>query len=184
MISYFSKEKQCFVAAAKRPVPPGAVIPCDDVERNGRIILKLWSPEKLPEALVVDLDCRPKPKLPTSALINALKQGNSALIEATLRSSCEGSLHQALLSLSSGTSIGKEPRCENTIEQILGNIERSNIGERKMNREPVSPDSYEQSKRFSKQFEDNIFGSNSLPGNFAQNRSFGANMNPLTNQRI
>jgi hypothetical protein len=108
VISYFSNKKQQFVAAAKRPIPIGAVIPADDLEKSGRITLKIWPPQKLPEALVVDLDCRPRPKLPTSALINALRDGNSTLIDGSLRSSFDGSINQALQSLSSCTSVGRE----------------------------------------------------------------------------
>ena len=78
------------------------------------------------------------------ALLSVLKDGGAqgvAHIEATLRSSCSN-IDQALLSLSSGTSIGKEPIYDNTIEQILGNIERSHLGDRK----DVSYDSYDASK--------------------------------------
>ena len=50
------------MAVAKRPIPQDAIIPANDCERNGRLSLKMWPPEKLPESLVVELDCRPKPK--------------------------------------------------------------------------------------------------------------------------
>lgn len=62
VISYFSRSHQCFVAVAKRPIPHDAIIPAKDCERSGRLSLKMWPPEKLPESLVVELDCRPKPK--------------------------------------------------------------------------------------------------------------------------
>ena len=46
--------------------------------------------------------------------------------------------------MSSGTSYGKEPVFDNTIEQILGNVERSNLGQRK----DVSHDSVAESRHF------------------------------------
>jgi hypothetical protein len=61
VISFFSKSQQCFIAAAKRPIPADAIIPHDDIESSKRLSLKIWPPEKLPEALIVDLDCRPNP---------------------------------------------------------------------------------------------------------------------------
>ena len=63
VLSYFSNKTKNFVAAAKRPIPPDAVIPGDDLEKNGRLTLKIWPPEQLPESLVMDLDCQPKPKI-------------------------------------------------------------------------------------------------------------------------
>jgi len=60
VISYFSQKSKSYVAAAKRPIPADAVIPADDIEKNGRLNLKIWPPEKLPECLLLDLDCRPK----------------------------------------------------------------------------------------------------------------------------
>ena len=57
VISYFSKKAKCYVAVAKRPIPPEAVIPQDDIEKNGRLTLKIWPPEHLPESLVIDLYC-------------------------------------------------------------------------------------------------------------------------------
>ena len=83
----------------------------------------------------------------TTTLINALMKDNGgALLEATLRSSNDGSLNKALMSLSSGTSVGKELRCDNTLEQILGKIERS----RHLERKEVSNDSFAESQRFRK----------------------------------
>ena len=98
---------------------------------------------------MVDLDCCPKPKINHGSLVNAIKDGNGVMIEATLKSSFEGSIqHRAMASMSSGTSYGKEPVCENTIEQILGNIERSHLGgDRGLGtQKEKSNDSYEQSK--------------------------------------
>jgi len=51
------------VAAAKRPIPAGATIPYDDIEKNGRLSLKIWPPHKLPEYLLFDLDSRTRPKI-------------------------------------------------------------------------------------------------------------------------
>jgi len=45
------------VAVAKHPIPDDAVIPADDIDSKGRLTLKIWPPEHLPESLVVDLDC-------------------------------------------------------------------------------------------------------------------------------
>ena len=101
------------------------------------------------------------------AILSVLKDGavggNAAQIEATLRSSC--SIDGHLPSLSSGTSYGKEPIYENTIEQILGKIERSQLGDKR----DLSYDSYDQSKNFRKQIEAKLFGSRRslLMDNFA-----------------
>lgn len=76
VISYFSDKSQSFVAAAKRPIPSEAIIPAEDIKENGRLTLKIWPPEKLPESLLLDLDCRPKPKIQPSALLNVLKEGH------------------------------------------------------------------------------------------------------------
>ena len=46
------------MAVAKRPVPLDAIIPADDIEKSGKITLKIWPPEHVPESLVVDLDCQ------------------------------------------------------------------------------------------------------------------------------
>jgi len=64
-------------------------------------------------------------------IIGALKECQAnGLLDATIKSSIDGSAgNHGLPSLSSGTSYGKEPVFENTIEQILGNIERSNLGD-------------------------------------------------------
>ena len=147
VISYFSRKEKTFVAAAKRPISAKAVIPSEDIEKNGRLTLKIWPSHKLPEALLIDLNCQPRPRMATTHLINALMGDNGgALLEATLKSSNDGSVNQALLSLSSGTSVGKELRCDNTLEQILGKIERSRQCERK----EVSNDSFAESQRFRK----------------------------------
>jgi len=156
VISYFSRRAKCYVAVAKRPIPSDAVIPQDDIDKNGRLTLKIWPPEHLPESLVVDLDCQPKLKVAMSPQIGTVKEpvGNG-MLDATIKSSFEGSAaNHGLPSLSSGTSYGKEPIYENTIEQILGNIERSNLGDLKDH----SHDSFAESKRFAKQLEDRIFG--------------------------
>ena len=118
--------------------------------------------------MLLELDCRPKPKI-DKALLSILNKGacGNALLEATLRSSC--SIDQALLSLSSGTSYGKEPIHENTIEQILGNIEKSHLGGLKDH----SNDSYDQSKRFRREIEAKLFGSRR--GQVAQKFANGAN---------
>ena len=94
VISYFSKKSHSFIAAAKRPIPQDAIIPVDDLETNGRLTLKIWPAEQIPESLLLDLDCRPKPKLAPS-LLNVLRDGGNrdALLEATLRSSHEGSIN-------------------------------------------------------------------------------------------
>ena len=86
VISYFSKKAQCYVAVAKRPIPADAVIPAEDLDKNGRLTLKIWPPEHLPESLVVDLDCQPKPQKPDVALIGGLKDGSPAngLLDATI----------------------------------------------------------------------------------------------------
>jgi len=60
VISYFSQKSKSFIAAAKRPIPVDAIIPACDIEKNGRLTLKIWPPEKIPESLLLDLDCRPK----------------------------------------------------------------------------------------------------------------------------
>lgn len=111
------------MAAAKRPIPIRAIIPGDDVEKNGRLTLKIWPPNRIPETLVVDVHGRP--------VLNDIITTQNAAMEGTIRSSYEESLNKALRSLSSGTSVGKEARGENTIEQILGNIERSQIGDKR-----------------------------------------------------
>ena len=61
VISYFSQESKSFIAAAKRPIPADAIIPAKDIENNGRLTLKIWPAEKIPESLLLYLDCRPKP---------------------------------------------------------------------------------------------------------------------------
>lgn len=58
VISYFSQKSRNFVAAAKNPIPAEAIIPASDVEKNGSLKLKIWPPEKIPECLLLDLDCR------------------------------------------------------------------------------------------------------------------------------
>ena len=70
----------------------------------------------------------------------------NGILDATIKSSFEGTGNHGLPSLSSGTSYGKEPVYENTIEQILGNIERSALGDLK----DASHDSFAESKRFAK----------------------------------
>lgn len=123
------------------------MIPGDDVESNGRLTLKIWPPNKIPETLVLDVHGRP--------VLNEVGSSYNAAValDGTLRSSFEESLNKALRSLSSGTSVGKEARCENTIEQILGNIERSQIGERR-----DESQSYELSQQFRRQIEARLFG--------------------------
>ena len=118
VISYFSKKAKCYVAVAKRPIPSDAIIPGDDIEKNGRLTLKIWPPEHLPESLVVDLDCQPKPQKTEAMMTGALKESPAnALLDATIKSSVDGSAgNHGLPSLSSGTSYGKEPIYENTIE--------------------------------------------------------------------
>ena len=109
------------MAVAKKPIPHDAIIPADDIEQNGRLTLKIWSPERIPESLLMDLDCRPKPRANsnTNHVLNMFKEGvmlsgggvhkAAALMDATLKSSHEGSVNnKALNSLSSGTSYGKE----------------------------------------------------------------------------
>ena len=157
VISYFSRKVKSYVAVAKRPIPADAVIPADDIDKSGRLTLKIWPPEHLPESLVVDLDCQPKPKTIASPLRgNGKDSGGNGILDATIKSSFEGTggANHGLPSLSSGTSYGKEPVYENTIEQILGNIERSNLGDLK----EQSQDSFAESKRFAKQLEERIFG--------------------------
>jgi len=63
VLSYYSIKSKSFVAAAKRPIPSDAIIPVDEIEQNGRISLKIWPPEQLPESLLLDLDCRIRPRL-------------------------------------------------------------------------------------------------------------------------
>ena len=46
------------MAVAKRPIPADAIIPAEDIEKSGRLTMKIWPPEHLPESLVVDLDCQ------------------------------------------------------------------------------------------------------------------------------
>ena len=90
VISYFSQKSKSFVAAAKRPIPNDAIIPVSDIEKNGRLTLKIWPQEKLPESLLLELDLRPKPKLDKD-LLSVIGNGGAsgvAQIEATLRSSC------------------------------------------------------------------------------------------------
>ena len=128
IISYFSIKKKSFVAVAKKPIPHDAIIPGDDIELNGRLTLKIWSPERIPESLLMDLDCRPKPRNNSNTNNHVLNMFNkegmlnggvvhkAALMDATLKSSYEGSVNKALNSLSSGTSYGKEQIYENTIE--------------------------------------------------------------------
>ena len=128
------------------------------MEKNGRLVLKIWPPEKLPESLLMDLDCRPKQRRPSQ---NENTPGpnqykNTALLDVTLKSSHEDSVNKALFSLSSGTSVGKEAVYENTIEQILGNI----LEDKKEN---SNNNSYEQSKQFRRQIEAKIFGQNYSP---------------------
>ena len=45
VLSYFSKKSQNFIAAAKLPIPHNAIIPFDDIEKNGRLSLKIWPPQ-------------------------------------------------------------------------------------------------------------------------------------------
>ena len=158
VISYFSAKSNNFVAAAKRPIPNEAIIPGDDIEKNGRLSLKIWPPEKLPESLLMDLDCRPKQRRPSQNDNNPSpnQYKNTALLDVTLKSSHEDSVNKALFSLSSGTSIGKEAVYENTIEQILGNI----LEDKKEN---SNNNSFEQSKQFRRQIEAKIFGQNYSP---------------------
>jgi len=135
------------MAVAKRPIPADAIIPAEDIEKSGRLTMKIWPPEHLPESLVVDLDCQLLVKNIDSSVDGALNSGQAnALIDATIKSSYDGSNgnKMALPSLSSGTSYGKEPVFENTIEQILGNIERSNLGDLK----DMSQESQAESKLF------------------------------------
>lgn len=132
--------------------------------------MKIWPAERLPESLLFELDSRSslRPQRDHLPVIAADPAASGiAQIEATLRSSCSN-LDQALLSLSSGTSYGKEPIAENTIEQILGKIERSHLGEKK----DKSYDSYDASKNFRRKIEAKIFGMKQ--GNFAQNSANGA----------
>ena len=75
-----------------------------------------------------DLDCHPKPKMHVNTLMNKFKEGGGSVpLDGTLKSSYEH--EQAIQSLSSGTSYGREPVFENTIDQILGNIERNPLGQ-------------------------------------------------------
>ena len=131
--------------------------------------MKIWPAERLPESLLFELDSGPamRPERGHLPVINDPAASGIAQIEATLRSSCSN-LDQALLSLSSGTSYGKEPIAENTIEQILGKIERSHLGEKK----DKSYDSFDQSNNFRRKIEAKIFGIKQ--GNFAQKSANGA----------
>jgi len=45
IISYFSRKAKCFVAVAKRPIPSNAIIPGDDIDKDGRLTLKIWPVE-------------------------------------------------------------------------------------------------------------------------------------------
>ena len=112
IISYFSIKKKSFVAVAKKPIPHDAIIPSDDIEKNGRLTLKIWSPETIPESLLMDLDCRPKPQNNTNNnhVLNMFKEGMLKVpkMDASLKSSYDASANKALNSLSSGTSYGKE----------------------------------------------------------------------------
>ena len=131
VISYFSHRAKSYVAVAKHPIPSEAVIPKDDID-NGRLTLKLWPPEHLPVSLVVDLDCEVE-REPSFAYKRISCTTNGPL-DNSARSVVECSVANRageLPSMSSCTSYGKEPIYENTIEQILGNIERSNLGELK-----------------------------------------------------
>jgi len=102
-----------------------AIIPASDIEKNGRLTLKIWPAEQLPESLLFELDSRLKNKKDRRGgagatgdhlpVINDPAASGIAQIEATIRSSCSN-LDNALMSLSSGTSYGKEPIYENTIE--------------------------------------------------------------------
>ncbi len=66
------------------------------------------------------------------------------MFDVTLKSSYDGTQNKEMPSMSSGTSYGKEPVFDNTIEQILGNVERSNLGQRR----DVSHDSLNGSRHF------------------------------------
>ena len=98
---------------AKKPIPHDAIIPSDDIEQNGRLTLKIWSPETIPESLLMDLDCRPKPQNTTNThhVLNMFnKEGMLKVpkMDASLKSSYDATGNKALNSLSSGTSYGKE----------------------------------------------------------------------------
>lgn len=60
VISYFSRKSKSYVAVAKYPFPTDAIIPGDDIDSNGRLTLKIWPQEHLPESLIFDLDCQPR----------------------------------------------------------------------------------------------------------------------------
>ena len=113
IISYFSIKKKNFIAVAKKPIPHDAIIPSDDIEQNGRLTLKIWSPETIPESLLMDLDCRPKPQNTTNAhhVLNMFNKESMLKVpkmDASLKSSYDATANKALNSLSSGTSYGKE----------------------------------------------------------------------------
>ena len=156
VISYFSRKAKQYVAVAKHPIPADAIIPGDDIDKNARLTLKIWPPEHLPESLVMDLDCQPERHASIGAALRAPGATNG-ILAPTMRSSRDGSVGQRgndLHSMSSCTSYGKEPVFENTIEQILGNIERSNLGDLK----DQSQESYSDWRRFTKQLDDPIHG--------------------------
>ena len=173
VISFFSSRTKSFVAVAKRPIPSDAIIPGTEIEQNGRLSLKIWPTELLSESLLLDLDLQQKPHQTVQEGTPLAVGGHpDCLAEHTLKSSYDGCAGEnngkhILPSLSSGTSYGKEPIFENTIEQILGNIERSHIGE--INKEP-SHDSFIESKRFRKEIEDRLFG-----GKLRSSGIFGSN---------
>ena len=50
-ISFFSAKTKNFIAAAKSPIPSDAIIPRSDIERNGRLVLKIWPLKKLHESM-------------------------------------------------------------------------------------------------------------------------------------
>ena len=54
LLSYFSRKARCFVAVALEPIPPNAIIPADDLEDPGRLQLKVWPLEFLPETIIAD----------------------------------------------------------------------------------------------------------------------------------
>lgn len=133
---------------AKRPIPADATIPLEDAEKHGRLTLKIWPPESLPESILFDLDGSNKNNL-NNPLLKGMGISDPDAIanqqyEATLKSSFDESKNVFLPSMSSGTSYGKEPVFDNTIEQILGNIERSNLGSR--------ADMYQESFDYTKAF--------------------------------
>lgn len=41
VLAFYSQKKQCFVAAAARPIHPDAFIPIDDLDEAGRITVKM-----------------------------------------------------------------------------------------------------------------------------------------------